>query len=73
MKKKINPELIGDDNPELTDEFFKNAKSFSELPDSLQNKLAKIQLQAQIEKIRAKLIEAENSGFTNQTAEEIRE
>lgn len=29
--------------------------------------------QEQIEKIRAKLMEAENSGFVDQTAEEIRE
>ncbi|MEK6747223.1 MAG: BrnA antitoxin family protein [Pseudomonadota bacterium] len=35
--------LDDDDVPELTDKFFKNAKSFSELPASLQKKLAKIQ------------------------------
>lgn len=34
--------LDDDDVPELGDEFFKNAKSFSELPASLQKKLAKI-------------------------------
>lgn len=43
MKKKVNPELIDDDNPEWADKDFKNAKSFSELPVSLQKKLAKIQ------------------------------
>lgn len=42
MKKKVNPELIDDENPEWTDENFKNALSFSELPVSLQNKLSKI-------------------------------
>lgn len=33
---KPNPELIDDENPEWTDEDFKNAMSFTELPKSLQ-------------------------------------
>lgn len=43
MKKKVNPELIDDDNPEWTDEDFKNAVPFSGLPKSLQKKLSAIQ------------------------------
>lgn len=39
MKKKPNPELIDDENPEWTEESFKSAVSFSELPKSLQKKL----------------------------------
>lgn len=42
MKKKVNPELIDDENPEWTDENFKNAVSFSKLPVSLQKKLSAI-------------------------------
>lgn len=33
---KPNPELIDDDNPEWTEEDFKNAVPFSTLPESLQ-------------------------------------
>jgi uncharacterized protein (DUF4415 family) len=37
---KTNPELIDDENPEWTDENFKNAVPFSELPKSLQTLLS---------------------------------
>lgn len=36
---KPNPELIDDDNPEWTEEDFKNAVPFSALPESLQTTL----------------------------------
>jgi uncharacterized protein (DUF4415 family) len=36
---KPNPELVDDDNPEWTDEDFKNAVPFSALPESLQTTL----------------------------------
>ncbi|WP_301103406.1 BrnA antitoxin family protein [Propionivibrio sp.] len=39
MSKRPNPELIDDDNPELTSEWFKRAVPFSGLPESLQTKL----------------------------------
>lgn len=39
MKKRPNPELIDDENPELTEEWFKRAVPFSSLPESLQAKL----------------------------------
>ena len=39
MKKRPNPELIDDENPEWTDEDFKRAVPFSGLPKSLQAKL----------------------------------
>ncbi len=42
MKKKPNPELIDKDNPEWTEEMFKNAISFSELPKDLQSKLRRV-------------------------------
>lgn len=42
MRRKINPELIDDENPEWTDKDFKNSLSFSELPEELQKKLKKI-------------------------------
>jgi uncharacterized protein (DUF4415 family) len=35
-----NPELIDDDNPQWTEADFKKAVSFSQLPQTLQNKLA---------------------------------
>lgn len=41
MSKKPNPELIDDDNPELTDEDFARAVPISKLPQSLQAKLRK--------------------------------
>jgi uncharacterized protein (DUF4415 family) len=41
MSKKLNPELIDDDNPEWTDEDFARAVPFSGLPESLQAKLRK--------------------------------
>ena len=40
MKKRPDPEMVDDDNPELTEEWFKHAKPFSALPKSLQTKLA---------------------------------
>jgi uncharacterized protein (DUF4415 family) len=40
MSKRPNPELIDDENPELTDEWFKRAKRFSDLPESLQTILS---------------------------------
>lgn len=39
MKKRPNPELIDEENPELTEEWFRRAVSFSALPESLQAKL----------------------------------
>ncbi|MBK5912742.1 BrnA antitoxin family protein [Rhodocyclus purpureus] len=39
MNKRINPELIDDDNPEWTAEDLKRAVPFSQLPESLQTKL----------------------------------
>ena len=39
MKKRPNPELIDDENPEWTEEDFKNALRFNDLPESLQAKL----------------------------------
>jgi uncharacterized protein (DUF4415 family) len=39
MKKRPNPELIDDENPEWTKEDFKRAVPFSGLPESLQAKL----------------------------------
>jgi len=36
---KRNPEMIDDDNPEWTEEDFKNAMPFSALPESLQTTL----------------------------------
>jgi hypothetical protein len=39
MKKQPNPELIDDENPELTEEWFKRAVPFSGLPESLQANL----------------------------------
>lgn len=42
MKRKPNPELIDEENPEWTEEDFKRAKRFPELPESLQTKLKRI-------------------------------
>jgi uncharacterized protein (DUF4415 family) len=39
MNKRPNPELIDDENPELTEEWFERAVPFSDLPASLQAKL----------------------------------
>jgi len=39
MRKQSNPELIDDDNPELTEEWFRRAVPFSGLPESLQTRL----------------------------------
>ena len=39
MSKKPNPELIDEENPEWTDEMFKQSVRFSGLPGSLQAKL----------------------------------
>lgn len=41
MNRKLNPELIDDDNPEWVAEDFKQALPFSALPESLQTKLAR--------------------------------
>ncbi|MEQ1592739.1 MAG: BrnA antitoxin family protein [Thiobacillaceae bacterium] len=42
MRKKPNPELIDDENPEWTDEMFKQAVRFDQLPADLQAKLKRI-------------------------------
>ena len=42
MSKRPNPELIDDENPELTEEWFARAIPFSGLPESLQAKLKRI-------------------------------
>lgn len=39
MKRRPDPELIDDENPELTEEWFKRAVPFSALPESLQAKI----------------------------------
>ncbi|MDP4029114.1 MAG: BrnA antitoxin family protein [Gallionella sp.] len=39
MKKRPDPELIDDENPEWTEEDFERAVPFSALPESLQAKL----------------------------------
>ena len=39
MNKRINPERIDNENPEWTDEDLKLARSFADLPESLQAKL----------------------------------
>lgn len=39
MSKKPNPELIDAENPEWTDEMFKQSVCFEALPQSLQTKL----------------------------------
>lgn len=39
MSKKPNPELIDEENPEWTDEMFKQSVRFSALPESLRVKL----------------------------------
>jgi uncharacterized protein (DUF4415 family) len=39
MKKKSNPELIDDENPEWTDEMFEQSVRLDALPASLQAKL----------------------------------
>lgn len=41
---KPNPELIDDDNPEWTEEDFKNAVPFSALPESLQTTLRSLKV-----------------------------
>ncbi|MFP5382292.1 MAG: BrnA antitoxin family protein [Gammaproteobacteria bacterium] len=41
MSKRPDPELLDDENPELTDEWFKRAKRFTELPEALQAALSK--------------------------------
>jgi uncharacterized protein (DUF4415 family) len=42
MNAKPNPELIDDDNPEWTEEDFRQAIPFSALPESLQAKLRRV-------------------------------
>ena len=39
MSKKPHPELMDDENPEWTDEMFKQSVHFDTLPESLQSKL----------------------------------
>ena len=39
MRKKSNPELIDAENPEWTDEMFKQSVRFEEIPESLRAKL----------------------------------
>ena len=39
MKKRPDPEMVDDENPELTEEWFQRAIPFSQLPESLQAKL----------------------------------
>jgi len=47
MKKRPNPELIDNENPEWTEEDFARAVPFSALPESLRDKLSAIQRGAQ--------------------------
>jgi len=42
MNEKPNPELIDDDNPEWTEETFRAAVRFSDLPEDMQAKLRSI-------------------------------
>lgn len=39
MKRKSNPEMIDEENPEWTEEDLRRAVPFSELPEALQGKL----------------------------------
>lgn len=39
MKKRPNPEMVDEENPEWTDEMFAQAKPFSALPSPLKAKL----------------------------------
>ena len=39
MKKKPDPEMVDNDNPEWTDKMFRTAVPFSGLPTTLQRKL----------------------------------
>lgn len=43
MKKRTDPEMLDDDNPEWTEEDFKRAVPFSALPEDLQAVLRGIQ------------------------------
>lgn len=50
MPKPLNPELIDDENPEWTEEDFARAKTFSQLPESLQRKLRSLKSAPRTEK-----------------------
>jgi hypothetical protein len=39
MENKPDPELVDDENPELTEEWFRKAIPFAKLPESLKAKL----------------------------------
>lgn len=39
MSKKPNPEMIDDENPEWTDEMFRQSARFDSLPETLQKRL----------------------------------
>lgn len=39
MNKRPDPELVDDENPEWTEEDFRTAKRFSEMPTSFQEKI----------------------------------
>lgn len=45
MRKSPNPEMIDADNPEWTEEDFARAVPFSQLPESLQEKLRSLKKQ----------------------------
>ena len=59
MNRKLNPELMDDDNPEWTADEAHAAKTFSALPETLQTKLARrvrgTQLAATKERITIRL------------------
>jgi len=55
MRKKPDPEMIDDENPEWTDEMFKRAVRFADLPESLQTKLRSLKKPPTKERISIRL------------------
>jgi uncharacterized protein (DUF4415 family) len=55
MNKLPNPEMIDDENPELTEEWFKQAVRFADLPESLQAKLRSLKKPPAKERITIRL------------------
>jgi uncharacterized protein (DUF4415 family) len=53
MSRKPNPEMVDEENPEWTEEDFKRAVPFSELPESLQAKLMGLRRRGQRGKQKA--------------------
>lgn len=55
MNKKLNPDLIDDDNPEWGAEDFKKSLPLSALPETLQTKLARRARGAQFAPTKARI------------------